>query len=80
MGVKAIVMKTRQRSKPAPLGMNAAFDREMGCDKHIMTERAHEHGIHFKKKGIYCKSIKNSKAWFPLHGKCHDYNTKTKRL
>ena len=21
-----------------------------------------------------------SKAWFPLHDKCHDHNTKTKRL
>ena len=25
-------------------------------------------------------SIRLDKAWFPLHGKCHDHDTKTKRL
>ena len=27
-----------------------------------------------------CLSIKPGLAWFPLHDKCHDHDTKTKRL
>ena len=32
-----------------------------------------------KEVRILTGEVKPRKAWFPLHGKCHDHDTKTKR-